>query len=300
MDNTQQKLYYNRKDLYMSPRIAWDKLNENKLNPELIKEFPVNKPMRFNKALMIKAIQFGMIILINYKGDKDKWKGGRERVICPLVLGRNTNTGNMLVRGWHLDGWSVSQKRNTKKVWRLFKTDNIKSMMFTGDFFRLPPKGYKRNDRVMTELTYVAADFNVIRRNQFKLVQQGLIEDDEETEIEKTTTGTVSLEIKNTETQINMGDIWANDYFNKKNQQNLKITFLKSIVGQEYLAILGVLGTKGNTVKLYDGRKLMGSYKSVLSLPDKKTSISFMNQIRKHKTVDNQEEFPLYTFIKKK
>jgi len=282
----------------MSPRIAWNRLNENKINPEIIKEFPVNKPMKFNKALMVKAIQFGMIILINYRGDKDKWRGGRERAICPMVLGRNKNTGNMLVRGWHLDGWSVSEKRNTKKVWRLFKTDNVMSMMFTGDFFRLPPKGYKRNDRVMTEVTYVAADFNVIRRNQFKLVQQGLIEDEEETDIKKP--GTVSIEVKDTETMINLEDIWESDFFNKNNQQHLKITFVKSIVGAEYMAILGVLGTKGNTVKIYDERKLLGSYKSVLSVPDKSSSMNFMNQMRKHKTVDNQTEFPLYTFIKKK
>jgi len=297
MDRNLHKLYYNTDDIYMSPKINWSKLNEDKINPEIIKEFPVNKPMKFNKALMVKAIQFGMIILVNYRGDKDKWRGGRERVICPLVLGRNKNTGNMLVRGWHLDGWSVSEKRNTKKVWRLFKTDNIMSMMFTGDFFRLPPKGYKRNDRVMTEITYVAADFNVIRRNQFKLVQQGLIEDEEETDIKKL--GTVSIEVKDTETTLSLDDIWANEYFNKKNQQNLKLTFVKSIVGNNHMAILGVLGTKGNTVKIYEGRKLLGTFKSVLSVPDKSSSLSFMNQMRKHKTVDNKNEFPLYTFVKK-
>lgn len=297
MDSNQQKLYYNNKDIYMSNKINWSRLNENKLKAELIKDFPQNKPMKFNKELMIKAIQFGMIILINYRGDKDKWRGGRERAISPMVLGRNTNTGNMLVRGWHLDGWSVSQKRNTKKVWRLFKTDNIMSMMFTGDFFRLPPNGYKRNDRVMTEITYVAADFNVIRRNQHKLVQQGLIEDEEETNIKKP--GTVSIEIKDTETMLNLDNIWENDYFNKKNQRDLKLTIVKSLIGAKYMAILGVSGEKGNMVKIYEGRKLLGTYKSVLSVPDEKSAISFMNQMRKYKTVENQSEFPLFTFIKK-
>jgi hypothetical protein len=297
MNNNLNKLYYNREDIYMIPKIEWGKLNENKINPELIKDFPVNKPVKFNKSLMIKAIQNGMIILINYRGDKDKWRGGRERVICPLVLGRNKNTGNMLVRGWHLDGWSVSEKRNTKKVWRLFKTVNIMSMMFTGDFFRMPPSGYKRNDRVMTEVTYVAADFNVVRRNQMTLVQKGLIEDEEERSIEKP--GIVSIEVKNTDTILSLDDIWANEYFNKKNQQQLELTFVKSIVGANYIAILGVRGEKGNSVKLYEGKKLLGAYKSVLSVPDKKSSLTFMNQMRKHKTVDNQKEFPLYTFVKK-
>ena len=297
MDKKAYKLYYNTGELYMTPRVRWDRLNENRINPEIIKDFPVNKPVKFNKSLMIKAIQYGMIILINYRGDKDKWKGGRERVICPLVFGKNRNTGNMLVRGWHLDGWSVSERRNTKKVWRLFKTSNMMSMMFTGDFFRLPPKGYKRNDRVMTEITYIAADFNVIRRNQFKLVQKGLIEDEDETNINKP--GIVSIEVKNTGTVLDLNDVWSNEYFNRKNQRNLKLTIVKSIVGNNYMAILGVQGTKGNSVKIYEGRKLLGSFKSVLSLPEKSSKLSFMNQIKRYKNINGVSEFPLYTFTKK-
>lgn len=297
MDQRLNNLYYNTKDIYMSQKVNWSRLNENKINPELIKNFPVNKEIKFDRELMIKSIQLGMIILINYRGDKDKWRGGRERVICPLVFGINKNTGNMLVRGWHLDGWSVSLKRNTKKVWRLFKTDNIMSMMFTGDFFRLPPKGYKRNDRVMSEITYVAADFNVIRRNQFKLVQQGLIEDEEETEIKKSES--TSIEVKNTDTRIDLNNLWSNQYFNKQNQDILKLSILKPIIGNEYIAVLGAHGTKGNTVKVYDGRKLKGAYKVVLSVPDKLSSQKFINQINKYKRVDNISEFPLYTFVKK-
>ena len=296
MDNL-SKLYYNSKDLYMSPKVMWGSLNENKINPDIIKDFPVNKPIKFDKTLMIKAIQFGMILMINYRGDKDKWRGGRERVICPLVFGANRNTQNMLVRGWHLDGWSVSLKNNTKKVWRLFKTDNIMTMMFTGDFFRLPPANYKRNDRVMSEITFIAADFNIIRRNQFKLVQQGLIEDEEETQIKKEEQ--VSVEIKNTETTLNLADIWSNDYFNKKNERKMKMTIVKSIIGNEYLAILGTQGSKNSLVKLYEGRKLKGTYKVVLSAPDPQTQLSFTNTMNKYKKVDNISEFPLYTFVKK-
>lgn len=289
--------YYNTKELYMSPKINWGRLNENRINPDIIKDFPINKEIKFDRNLMIKAIQFGMIILINYRGEKDKWRGGRERVICPLVLGVNRNTGNMLVRGWHLDGWSVSLKHNTKKVWRLFKTDNMMSMMFTGDFFRLPPKGYKRNDRVMSEITYVAADFNVIRRNQFKLVQQGLIEDGEETQI--TQNEQTSIEIKNTNTTIDLNNIWNNDYLNKKNQDIIKISILKSIIGKEYISVLGAQGGVGSIVKIYEGRKLKGSYKVVLSLPDSSSSQKFINQINKYRKIDNISVFPLYTFVKK-
>ncbi len=299
MDRNQQKLFYNNKDIYMSPRIDWGRLNENKINPELIKDFPINEPVKFDKAKLIKAIQFGMVILIRYRGDKDTWKGGRERVICPMVIGQNRNTGNVLIRGWHLDGWSVNLKRNAKKVWRLFKAVNILSMTFTGDFFRLPPKGYKRNDRVMTEITFAAADFNVIRRNQFKLVQQGLIEDEEETQIKKGGTIT-AVEIKNTDTMLDLNDIWENSYFDKKKQGFIKISFLKSIVGAERIAILGAQGPTGSLVKLYDGRKLMGTYKVIISLPDTSKSLNFDNQMKKYKKIDNTSEWKLFTFVKKK
>jgi len=297
MDRNQYNLYYNTNDIYMSPKVNWSKLNENKINPELIKDFPVNQPLKYDKALMIKAIQFGMIILISYRGEKDTWRGGRERVICPMVIGKNINTQNVLVRGWHLEGWSVSMKKNTKKVWRLFKTDNILSMTFVGDFFRLPPNGYRKNDRVMTSVTYASADFNVIRRNQFKLVQQGLIEDEEETEVKKEKTN--SIEIKDTGTVLNLSDPWSNSFFDKKNQGYLKVTFLKSVIGSTYLAVLGVQGTKGSLVKLYDGKKLMGSYKTILSLPDKLSTLSFINQIKKYQSIENNVEFKLYSFVKK-
>lgn len=293
-----RKLFYNNDDIYMSPRVNWGKLNENKINPEIIKDFPVNQPIKFDRIKMIKAIQFGMVILINYRGDKDEWKGGRERVICPMVIGQNKNTGNVLIRGWHLDGWSVALKRNAKKVWRLFKAVNMLSMTFTGDFFRLPPKGYKRNDRVMTERTFAAADFNVIRRNQFKLVQQGLIEDEEETQIQKK--GTTSVEIKNTDTILNLNDIWANTYFEKKNQGFIKVSFLKSIVGANRIAVLGAQGPPGSIVKLYDGRKLLGSFKVIISLPDTSKTQNFENQMKKYKKIDNTSDWKLYTFVKKK
>lgn len=299
MDRNQHKLFYNRGDIYMSPKINWSKLNENKIDPELIKDFPVNQQIKFDKAKMIRAIQYGMVILINYRGDKDEWRGGRERVICPMVIGQNKNTGNVLIRGWHLDGWSVNLKKNAKKVWRLFKAVNILGMTFTGDFFRLPPKGYKRNDRVMTEVTFMAADFNVIRRNQFKLVQQGLIEDEGETQIQKGG-ATTSVEVKNTETILDLNDIWGNSFFDKKKQGFIKVAFLKSIVGADRIAVLGAQGPVSSLVKFYDGKKLMGTYKVILSMPDTAKTLNFENQMKKYKKVDNTSEWKLYTFVKKK
>ena len=110
-------------------KIFGPKVNEaQEIDPNIIPNFPINKPVKFKEDLMKKAIENGLVILINYKGDKDRWRGGRERTIQPMVLGVNKNTKNMLIRGWHLEGWSVSQRAETKKVWRLFKTENIKQL----------------------------------------------------------------------------------------------------------------------------------------------------------------------------
>lgn len=277
------------------PKIDWiKKINEDKniLDPNIIPNFPINKSVKFDQSLMIKAIEYGLVILISYRGDKDRWKGGRERTIQPLVLGINKNTKNMLVRGWHLDGWSVSNKRNTKKVWRLFKTDNILKMTFTGNFFRLPPKGYMMNDRLMTEKTIIRADFNRIRMNQNKLLQAGKIQDEEETTLGKQTSTIVpKIEITNTETQIDLKLPWNNDILDKKEAANTKISILRSIFGREYIAIVGAIGTVGKTVKVYEGSKLIGNYKTVKSF--------IGTDFNKNRIIEGQNIFNLYVFNKK-
>jgi len=236
--------------------------------------------------------EYGLVILINYKGDKDKWRGGRERTIQPLVLGINKNTKNMLVRGWHLEGWSVSQKKETKKVWRLFKTDNIMTMTFTGNFFRLPPKGYKMNDRLMTERTIIRADFNRIRMNQNKLLQAGKIQDEEETTLgSKSSTNVPKIEITNTNSKIDLKVPWENEILDQKQAVNTKISILRSIFGREYLAVVGALGTVGKTVKVYENDKLKGNYKTIKSF--------IGTDFNKNRNVEGQNIFDLYVFNKK-
>jgi hypothetical protein len=262
---------------------------------DLVPGFPINKRVRFDQGLMVKAIQNGLVILINYAGDKDNWKGGRERVIYPMVLGKNRNTGNLLIRGWHLTGWSVSKRRNVKKEWRLFKASNIKSMMFTGDFYRLPPKGYKMNDRHMTERIIKAADFNEIRRNQDTLVETGKITDVEKQRVGKEEGPIVAkIDARNTDTMINLQNPFENEYVKPYQPNNkigdLKLTFMKSIHKNEYVAIIGAIGTIDRTVKLYDDRDFVGNYKV--------KSTSRGTEIRKIKNVQGQSEFPLYTFNK--
>ena len=284
-------------------KIYGPKVNEaQQIDPNIIPNFPINKPVKYSEDLLKKAIKYGLVILMNYKGDKDKWRGGRERTIQPMVLGQNKNTKNILVRGWHLEGWSVSQRAETKKVWRLFKTENIVSMTFTGNFFRLPPQGYKMNDRIMTERTLAKADFNEIRRNQNTLLKGGQIQAEEETTISKATGGVTSIELSNSNSKLDLKNPYKNLLINKKNldqvrflsdpsTQSMKFSVMRSMFGGKYLVIVGAIGTIDRQVKVYDGKNLIGNYKTIKSF--------LGSDLDKNKIVDNQNIFDLYVFNRK-
>lgn len=264
-------------------------INEAVQGEELVPGFPINKPMKFNEALMVKAINNGMIILLSYSGDDDNWKGGRERTIYPMVLGVNKNTGNMLLRGWHLEGWSVHLHRFTRNVWRLFKTSNIKTMMFTGDFFRLAPKGYRSNDRVMTERTIISADFNTIRRNQQTLLNNNKIQlQSEQTIGDEASSRLVKIDVRNTDTKLDLISPWTSKYIDRNKLDNLKLTILKSVFGNEYMAVIGAKGTVGRMVKVFEDKTLLGNYKV--------TNVIIGKEILKIHNIQGVNEFDLYTF----
>lgn len=290
---------FNPKDI----KVFGPRVNEAQdIDPNIIPNFPINKPVKFNEELMKTAIKYGLVILINYKGDKDRWRGGRERTIQPMVLGVNKNTKNMLIRGWHLEGWSVSQRKETKKVWRLFKTGNIASMTFTGNFFRLPPQGYKMNDRIMTERILAKADFNEIRRNQDALLKGGKIQSEEETTISQPTGGVISIELTKSNSTLDLKIPYKNLLINKKNldqvrfmrdpsTQSMKFSVMRSMFGNKYLIIVGAIGTIDRQVKVFDGKNLLGNYKCIRSF--------LGSDLEKNKIVDNQNVFDLYVFNKK-
>ena len=240
------------------------RLNEQKSNMDIVPNFPLNKKMPYDQAKMVQAVQNGMILLIRYKGEEDQRVNGGERVIYPMVLGKNKNTGNVLLRAWHVEGYSVQEKRNTKKVWRLFNVENIESMSFTGNFFRLPPKDYKMNDRVMTEKTIIRADFNQIRRNQNSLIQAGKIEAQEETQMD-TGIAVPNIKVKALEQQFDLSDPWSIDILRDKkgDADNVKVSILKTILGDNYIAMLGAIGTIGRTIKVWENNKIIGNYKVI-------------------------------------
>jgi hypothetical protein len=294
------KSYFNRKPVEFVLKENYDLIEDREFIPRFslknvrdISNIPINKPIKYSDDVMMKAIKYGMIFLINYKGEKDTHFAGHERVIYPMVLGKSSR-GKLLLRGWHLNGWSVSNKRHIKKIWRLFRTDRILSMTFTGSFYRLPPAGYNMNDKGMKGGIIAKANFNEIRRNQQNLVKQNKIQNKEEVTMDGDDGRKfVTVKVKNTDSELELKSPMDNPYISGvENLDNLRISFLKSIYGKKYIAILGALGQTGNTVKVIgeDGKKL-GVYKVLDSVSGK--------VIKNIKKIKGNTLYDLYIFDKK-
>lgn len=300
MNLTQAKTYYNNKPVEYVLKEAYNDLKEDRefvprFSLKNIKDFqdiPINEPIKYDEKVLIKAIQYGMIFLINYKGEKDKHFAGHERVIYPMVLGRSSK-GKPLIRGWHLNGWSVSKNRHINKIWRLFRADRILSMTFTGSFYRLAPTGYNMNDKGMRGGIISKADFNAIRKNQQNLVQQNVVQNREEVTLSEETRKFVTIRVKNTDSKLDLTKPLENAYINNlKNVQNVRISFLKSIYGNQYVSILGAMGEPGNTVKIIDEKgKNLGIFKVLDS-----TTGQVLKSITK---VKGNTLYDLYIFDKK-
>lgn len=261
---------------------------------EIFNDLPVNEPIRYSNDIMIKALRYGLIMLMNYKGAKDKNFAGHERVIYPLVLGRSSR-GKQLLRGYHLNGWSVSVNNNVDKVWRLFRTDRILSMTFTGSFFRLAPEGYQPNDKAMRGGIIAKADFDEIRRNQNKLVDEQQIQDRDDVSLEQEEKDTIStIIVENTDTHININEFLENPIIQQVDDlDSLRVSFLKTIYGDKYIAIIGAIGKPGNIVKVKtDKAKVLGNYKVLDS--------AIGRDLKKISNVKGNAIFDLYKFIEKK
>lgn len=261
-------------------------------NVKDIANIPINEPIKYSDEVMIKGIKYGMIFLINYKGEGDNHFAGHERVIYGMVLGRSAK-GKTLLRGWHLNGWSLSQNRSINKIWRLFRTDRILSMTFTGSFYRLAPSGYNMYDKGMRGGIIARADFNEIRRNQQNLVNQNKIQSREEVTLSTPERNFASIIVKDTETQLDLTKALENTYINNtKDQSTLRLSFLKSIYGNKFIAILGALGQPGNTVKVKtDKGQDLGNFKVLDSITGQ--------VLKSIKTVKGNTLYDLYLYDKK-
>jgi hypothetical protein len=264
MNLKEVRAYYNKKPVEYVIRENYNLREDNLYVPRFklknvkqIADIPVNEPLKPTEEMIVKAIKYGMIFLISYKGEKDNSFAGHERVIYPMVIGKSSK-GNILVRGYHLNGWSVSNNRSIDKIWRMFRLDRVISITFTGSFYRLPPAGYNMNDRGMRGGIIAKADFLQIRKNQQDLVQKQQIQNKDDVTLGSEERGFVTVKVKNTDTQLDLTKVMDNPYVNNlKDTTNLRISFLKSIYGNKYIAILGALGSPGNTVKIIDDKGIV-------------------------------------------
>lgn len=299
MDLKTSKSYFNTRPVEFVVRESFNDLKEDRefvprFSLKNIRDFqdvPINEPIKYDQNLIVKAIQYGMIFLINYKGEKDKRFSGGERVIYPMVIGRSSK-GKTLIRGWHLNGWSVSNNRKIEKIWRLFRADRILSMTFTGSFYRLPPAGYNMNDKGMRGGIIARADFSQIRKNQQNLVRQNVVQNKEEVSLSDADRKFVTIRAKNTNSKVDLNKPLDNSYLNNVKNTDYRISFLKGIYGNNYIAILGALGEPGNTVKVLDE---LGKNLGVFKVLDSTTG----NVIKSIKKVKGNSIYDLYLFDKK-
>ena len=268
------KSYYNSKPIEFVIRENFNLKEDTAYVPRFklknVKEIanvPINEPVKPTAELISKAIKYGMIFLISYKGEKDNHFSGHERVIYPMVIGRSTN-GKVLLRGWHLNGWSVSGNRHLTKIWRMFRLDRVLSMTFTGSFYRLPPSGYNMNDKGMRGGIIAKADFSEIRRNQQSLLKTQEIQNKEDINLDDEVRKFLSIKVKNTDTKLDLNVAMDNPYVNNmKDIANVRISFLKSIFGNKYIALIGAMGKPGNTLKLINEKgSSMGVFKVIDSV----------------------------------
>lgn len=299
MNFSDLKTYYNTKPIEFILRENFNLKEDRSYVPRFklkdinqIADVPVNEPLKPTMEIIIKGIKYGMIFLINYKGEKDNHFAGHERTFQPMVIGKSSK-GKILIRGFHLNGWSVSSNRHVTKIWRMFRLDRVLSITFVGSFYRLPPSGYNMNDKGMRGGIIAKADFNEIRKNQQTLVKSQQIQNKEDVTLSEEGLKFASVKVKTTETTLDMSAPLENAYINNlKDVRNVRVAFLKSIYGNKWVAILGAIGETGNTVKIVDeNNKNLGVYKVLDSISGE--------MLKRIKRVKGNQIFDLYVFDKK-
>lgn len=255
-------------------------------NDEIFSDFPTNTPMKLSQELLEKAIQYGMILQIDYKGEEDGNFSGHERTIYPMVYGKSKENKGML-RGYHLKGWSVSSGGNVDKEWRMFRIDRILNVTFTGSFFRLAPDGYNASgDKGISKIIY-QADFNTIRNNQTRLLQKNEIDEQDRVVLSKIR----EISTKDLNYNLKIFKPWDGNVIPKKDAKNIRITFAKPVVGSgPWIAVIGTSIVAGNIFKLKINDNIEGSYKSVKWI--------MANELEGLNTIEQQSEFKSLLFLK--
>jgi len=223
-----------------------------KINIKLLanfKDFPPNENIKLTPNLIIKAIEWGMILQIDYKGESDSYYSGHNRVIVPYMYGKSKD-GKDVILGYHLKGWSVSEGKYVSKEWRMFRLDRIMNTKFIGAFFR-----YKNDiDLTSIKLSKIIKeyDFNLVRKNQHNLMLSKAGDLSDRIIVHRVNT----LQLEPLDVELDLNDPF--EYLPKKDAKITKVTFAKNIYKKEYIAILGASIVKGKQFK-YDNIK----YKSL-------------------------------------
>ena len=78
MNLSQIKDYYNKKPVEFVIRENYELVEDKEYvskftlkNVKDIANIPINEPIKYSDQVIIKAIKYGMIFLINYKGEED-------------------------------------------------------------------------------------------------------------------------------------------------------------------------------------------------------------------------------------
>ncbi len=144
-----------------------------------------------------------------------------------------------------------------------------------------------------TNCIVARADFNEIRKNQQALLKAQEIQNKEDISLGDEERKFANIKVKTTNSKIDLDKPLDNAYVNNmKDIANVRISFLKSIYGNKYFAILGALGQPGNTVKILDEK---GSNLGIFKVMD---SISG-ETLKKIKRVKGNKIFDVYLFDKK-
>ena len=296
--------FYNNTDqyFYIKPTFVFSirEANDQTLVPrftlkdaDIFKDFPANKELDYKPELLKKAIEYGMIIQMRYKGEEDLDQNGHERVIYPMVYGRTKKKddgtgGDEVLRGYHLKGWSVSENKDVEKEWRMFRCDKIISITFTGAFYRLAPDGYNMDDKgIATKIA--VADFNKIRNLQQSLLDQSKIDTQEHTILNRVN----NLECKDLHWNMKLANPWENNIIPKASAKNIRVTFAKPVINSttsSYICCIGISINPNTCFNFIVDGKVVGRYKSI--------KWQMAANITKQEIIDSRTEFKTYMFLK--
>ena len=225
---------------------------------DIFDDFPINTKVEFSEERILKAINYGMIVNIQYHGEEDDSSSGHDRVIYPMIYGRTKEDNKYVMCGYHLKGFSVSEGTYTEKVWRIFRTDRILGMDFTGAFFRLAPDGYNANHKSIKNIL-ASADLNDIRNNQQELIKLQAIQPKDDMIFK---VSNVKLKVKPMNFNFKVFNPYELNVLKKSEENITRVSFLKSVVGNNYICIIGISVEKNITVGILDDGKDIGKYTS--------------------------------------